>query len=122
MKILLLLFLFVIKNFGKQIKQFRSTSQAPTHHCIDGVVDNKVTSELFRDKLSVTLNKHAHHSFNSNSLEQSLDTPIYPTFSFETVFEAIQHLKRDKRDDSDLISNHYCCPRNQVRIISLISF
>ena len=45
--------------------QFRSTSQAPTHHRIDGVVDNEVN-------LSVTLNKHAHHSFNSNSLEQSL--------------------------------------------------
>ena len=51
-------------KIGKQVKQFRSTSQAPTHHCIDGVVDNKVTSELFLDKLSVTLNKHAHHSFN----------------------------------------------------------
>ena len=24
-----------------------------------------------------------------------------------TVFAAIQHLKRDKRDDSDLISNHF---------------
>ena len=65
-KNLQLLFLFVIKILGNRLNmQFRSTSQAPTHHRIDGVVDNEVN-------LSVTLNKHAHHSFNSNSLEQSL--------------------------------------------------
>ena len=32
---------------------------------------------------------------------------IYHTFSSDTVFEAIQHLKRNKKDDSNLVSNHF---------------
>ena len=63
--------------------------------------------ELFCDKLSVTLNKHECHSFNSCSLDQSLDYPVYFAFSFETVLDAIQHLKRDKKDDSSLASNRF---------------
>ena len=95
------------KDFWQNVKKFRSTSQASSHHRIDGVIDDKATSELFRDKLSITLNKHACHSFNSGSLGQSLDNPIFSAFSFETVLDTIQHLKRDKKDDSSLVSNHF---------------
>ena len=95
------------KDFWQNVKKFRSTSQASSHHRIDDVIDDKATSELFRDKLSITLNKHACHSFNSGSLGQSLDNPIFSAFSFETVLDAIQHLKRDKKDDSSLVSNHF---------------
>ena len=95
------------KNFWKQVKQLRKSSQTPVHHRIDGIVDDMTTSEVFRNKLSLTLNKYASHPFNPTSLTQDLDSSIYHTFSSDTVFEAIQHLKRNKKDDSNLVSNHF---------------
>ena len=89
------------------MKQLRKSSQTPVHHRIDGIVDDMTTSEVFRNKLSLTLNKYASHPFNPTSLTQDLDSSIYHTFSSDTVFEAIQHLKRNKKDDSNLVSNHF---------------
>ena len=90
-KIMLDAILFTIrKNFWKQVKQLRKSSQTPVHHQIDGIVDDMTTSEVFRNKLSLTLNKYASHPFNPTSLTQDLDSSIYHTFSSETVSEAIQ--------------------------------
>ena len=76
MKKLLLSLLFSYVDLIRKkikIKQLHRTSQIPVQHQVDGIDDDKAVSEVFCNKLSVTLNKHASHSFNSTSFKQSFD-------------------------------------------------
>ena len=95
------------KNFWKEVKRLRGQSRSAMHPVIDGESNVNGISEVFRDKLAATLNKYAAHPFDPATLELTKDESCCCSISSEVVLEAFEHLKKGKRDDSNLDSSHF---------------
>ena len=89
-------------------------SRSSTNTVVDGLSDEDEISEVFRVKLMGTLNKYADFSFDPSDLDLESSDLHYCSFSAEVIFEAIGHLKKGKRDSSNLDSTHF--------VVQLLSF
>ena len=95
------------KNFWKEVKRVRGKPHSAKHPVIDGTTKVSDISEVFRNKLAGTLNMYAEHPFDPATLELTEDEARGCSISPEVVQDAMENLKKGKRDDSDLDSSHF---------------
>ena len=95
------------KFFWKEVKRLHGKTRPTLNPVVDGIGDIQQISEVFCNKLAATLNKHNRFSFDPTTLEL-VDNDLRSCFiSSEDVLKAFEHLKRGKRDDSNLESSHF---------------
>ena len=94
-------------NFWKEVKKVRGGKHPSTTHVIDGSSDTSEISEIFKNKLASTLNKHNYHAFQP-AFTLSANETAACQISPDVVLQAIDHLKSGKKDHSFLDSTHFC--------------
>ena len=96
-------------NFWKEVKKVRGGKHSFSYHGIDGSVDASDISQIFKNKLASTLNKHNDCSFKP-SFNLSAEEIGACQISSDVVLQAFDRLKARKKDHSSLESFSSRCP------------
>ena len=88
---------YLVELLEREVKQFHGHSHSAVHPVVDGESELNDISEVFRSKLSATLNKHDARPFDPLTLGLAGEDLhcCFVSLEVEVVQEAFEHLKWD---------------------------